>query len=393
MNSDQQYEAIMQVRRASGMNNKKAKLSAFPELKNMLRTTYSPYIQFGITPTEAWITDCGEEYFSQKTSLILECLADGTFSGNRARTEVKRHLKELTYNSGRLLIMIINKSFDFGLAAKSINDVFPGLVPVHAIQLAKKFEISKCRFPCHISPKLDGLRSVYKNGEFYSRQGHIFVGLSSLKLEMEDLMRQLAMPCQFDGELMVDGEHFNEISGQIRAFTEADNAHYYIFDIHSVNANQTSRLAFLDMLAMRFRYPHITFVPHTTVMSLDEVSTKYAEYLAEGYEGAIVKQESGMYQDSRTWDWMKLKNTMTEDCRVTSLFEGTGKYVGMAGGIVVDFNGVSVRVGSGLSDSQRMYWWNDPDEIIGRTAEIAFQEVTPDKSMRHPRLIKLRGDK
>lgn len=393
MESDKLYQAIVHVRQASGMNKKKAILGGFPEMKNMLRTTYSPYIQFGVTPTEAWITESGEEQFSEKTTWLLSALANGDMSGNRARAAIRAHLKELSYNSGRLLIMILNKTFDFGLAIKSINDVFPGLVPTHPIQLAKAFEQRKCRFPCFISPKLDGLRSVYKNGEFYSRQGHKFVGLSSLKLEMEDLMQQLAFPCQFDGELMVDGEHFNEISGKIRAFTEADNAHYYIFDSPSSEHPQHARLAFLDLLAARFRYPHITFVPHTTVTTMADISVKYAEYLAEGYEGAIVKQESGMYQDSRTWDWMKLKNTETADCRVTDIFEGEGKYVGMVGGLVVDFGGVAVRVGSGLSDKQRMYWWNDPEEIIGRVVEVAYQEKTPDGSMRHPRLKTLRGDK
>ena len=393
MESDKLYQAIIQIRRASGMNNKKAILGGFPEMKNMLRTTYSPYIQFGVTPTEAWITESGEEQFSEKTTWLLSALANGDLSGNRARAAIRAHLKELSYNSGRLLIMILNKTFDFGLAIKSINDVFPGLVPTHPIQLAKAFEQRKCKFPCFISPKLDGLRSVYKNGEFYSRQGHKFVGLSSLKLEMEDLMQQLAVPCQFDGELMVDGEHFNEISGKIRAFTEADNAHYYIFDSPNFEHPQHARLAFLDLLATRYRYLHITFVPHTTVTTMADISAKYAEYLAEGYEGAIVKQESGMYQDARTWNWMKLKNTETADCRVKDVFEGEGKYVGMVGGLVVDFGGVAVRVGSGLSDKQRMYWWNDPEEIIGRMVEIAYQEKTPDGSMRHPRFKTLRGDK
>lgn len=147
-----------------------------------------------------------------------------------------------------------------------------------------------------------------------------------------------------------DGEHFNEISGKIRAFTEADNAHYYIFDVPNMGTIQTARLAFLDIVAMGYKYPHITFVPHTTVISMSDISAKYAEYLAEGYEGAIVKQENGLYQNSRTWDWMKLKNTETADCRITDVFEGTGKYVGMVGGLIVDFNGVAVRVGSGLSD-------------------------------------------
>ena len=123
------------------------------------------------------------------------------------------------------------------------------------------------------------------------------------------------------------------------------------------------------------------------------INARYADYITEGYEGAIVKQENGLYLDSRTWDWMKLKNTETADCPVVDVFEGEGKYIGMAGGLVVNFNGKTVRVGSGLNDSQRMYWWDDKDEIIGRTVEVAFQEVTPDGSLRHPRLKGVRGDK
>lgn len=399
MDSDSLYQAILAIRRTQGSNAKKAVLSGFPAMRNMLRTTYSPFIQFGLTPSENWITECGEEQFSEKTSGLLQDLASGTLTGNRARNAVKAHLKDLTYDSGRLLLMILEKSFSFGLAIKSINEVFPGLVPTHPIQLAKPFEMRKCKFPCLISPKLDGLRAKFKGGTFYSRKGHKFVGLTALTENMRILIGQLRddLPpyseFEFDGELMVDGEHFNEISGQIRAFTEADNAHYYIFDVPCLQQPQWLRCAFLDRLALTRSFPNITFVPHTTVTSLDAIHLKYGEYQAQGYEGAIVKQEQGLYQDARTWDWMKLKSTETADCRVLDVFEGEGKYKGMVGGLVVNFNGKQVRVGSGLKDSQRMYWWDDQDEIIGRVVEVAYHEVTPDGSLRHPRFKCIRGDK
>ena len=396
MNSDRIYQAILQIRRASGINNKKAILSMFPEMKNMLRTTYSPFIRFNITVPESWITMPGEEQFSDKTTLLLHDLLTGHRTGNNAKAAIRAHLKELTYTSGLLLIMILNKSFNFGLGIKSINDVFPGLIPTHPIQLAKPFEHRKCQYPCFISPKLDGLRAKFKDGEFYSRQGHKFVGLTRLQENMQSMLQGLLggiEPVEFDGELMVDGEHFNEISGQIRAFTEADNAHYYIFDMPSHGGEQWKRLAALNALNGSFSLPSITFVLHTTVTSYADIERKYAEYIAEGYEGAIVKSENGLYQDARTWDWMKLKNTETADCRITGLFEGEGKYVGMAGGLIVDFNGKAVRVGSGLTDRQRMYWWSDQDDVIGRVAEVAYQEVTPDGSLRHPRFKTLRGDK
>jgi len=393
MGSDRMYGAVIAIRRMRGMNKKKEMLGCFPELKNILKTTYNPYMQFGLTPDESWLTGYGNEQFSQKTSVLLYKLANGDLTGTRARTAVRAHLRELTFHSGQLLIMILNKTLSFGLAAKSINDVFPGLIPTHPIQLAKPFELRKCKFPCFVSPKLDGLRSKFQENQFFSRAGHKFVGLSRLTDQMSHLIKQIGKDIEFDGELMVDGEHFNEISGKIRAFTEADDAHYHIFDVPSLAMPQYQRLAFLDLLATKHTLPNISFVPHRTVSSLEGINTHYADYLERGYEGAIVKQEMGYYQDNRTWDWMKLKGAEPADCTIIGLYEGKGKYVGMAGGLVVDYNGVEVRVGSGLTDKQRLFWWQDQEEIIGRVAEIVYHEETPAGSLRHPRFKKLRGDK
>ena len=393
MNSDQMADVISVIRSAQGTNKKKSILSAYPEMTNILRTTYSPFIHFNIAPQQSWITMNGDAVFSDSTVALLRGLAMGELSGRAARAAVKKHLNELTYKSAQLLMRVLGKTLDFGLAIKGINDVFPGCIPVHAIQLAKPFEPRRCQFPCYVSPKLDGLRVTYGDGVFRTRKGHVLVGLTELERQMTDLETRVPGPLFFDGELMVDGEHFNEISGQLRSFNETDKAHYHIFDLHNSSTPQWSRLGALDHLHAHVQYPNISFVPHTVVTSHDAIMEKYQEYLDRGYEGAIVKSENGLYQDSRTWDWMKLKTTTTEDCPVLGIFEGTGKYSGMVGGLIVRFGDVDVRVGSGLSDLQRASWMVDPDEIIGAIVEVAFQEVTQDGSMRHPRLKCVRGDK
>ena len=395
MSSDQYYQVIQQLRRTSGLNAKKAFLGQHPELKNILRTTYDPFTQFDLKVTENWQRNIGRDQFSSKTNRLLNALKNREVTGNRAKNAVRSHMDELTYESAQVLMLMLNKSLDIGLAAKSINEVFPGLIPTHDIQLAKAFDTLKCRFPCITSPKLDGLRAVYKNGQFYSRQGHIFRGLNALEQSMmliEETMDLVPQAGYFDGELMVDGEHFNEISGSIRSFKETDNAHYYIFDAPS-QLPLHKRIAFLHLIALANPVMNVTIVPHFTVTSLEDIMDYDAQFRDEGYEGSIVKQENAPYQNARTWDWMKIKSILTEDCIITGVFEGTGKYAGAAGGIIIDFNGVSVRVGSGLSDVQRFSWLDNPDDIIGRTAEVAFQEITPDGSMRHPRLVTLRGDK
>lgn len=402
MNSDEMYRVIEKIRKAKGTNVKKAILSGYPAMKQILKTTYDPFIQFGITPQPSWGIEYGEKVFTDITNSILNDLTEGVLSGTRASRVVKKHMNELTYESSNLLHGILSKNLKMGLATKSINEVFPNLIPEFPIQLANQFLLKKCSFPCLISPKLDGLRSKYIDDAFYSRKGHKFYGLTALEAEMikvKTRYRELFGDehVEFDGELMVDGANFNEISGKIRAFTEADNARYFIFDIPScASLPQYTRCSILDKLNIHFSgedsLNHVTFVRHSTMMNHQQIMEMYAHYIDEGYEGAMVKQDNGTYQNARTWDWMKLKNTETADCKIIGLFEGGGKYYGMCGGIIVEFGKNTVKVGSGLSDAQRMYWWNDPDEIIGRFAEVAYHEVTPDGSLRHPRFKGLRGD-
>ncbi len=396
MNSDQMYDAVQIIRNTRGLNAKKAVLSGFPELKNMLHTTYNPYMQFGLTPNTKWVTGVGTEHFSKKTAQLLTDLVNRRITGTRAKRAVTKHIQELSYKSAYLLILILNKSLDFGLGIKSINQVFPDLIPVHPLQLAHLYTPKKCKFPCYVSPKLDGLRSIYKWNTFFSRRGHVFRGLSYVQEEVRAILKLMPPDTVLDGELMVDGEHFDEISGQIRAFTEADNARYNIFDVPSLHDKPFfQRNQFLEHWDTQIgkEFSHITFITHTKVQDEESIHDKYEEYREYGFEGVMVKQAHSLYQSDRTYDWMKMKPTESVDCKIIGIFEGDGKYMGMAGGVIVDFNGVPVRVGSGLSDSQRAFWYQDPDEIIGRTAEILYQNVTPAGSLRHPRLKGLRGDK
>ena len=38
-----------------------------------------------------------------------------------------------------------------------------------------------------------------------------------------------------------------------------------------------------------------------------------------------------------------------------------------------------MNVGSGFTDEERRYYWDNQDEIIGRVIEVKFKEITVDK--------------
>ena len=112
-----------------------------------------------------------------------------------------------------------------------------------------------------------------------------------------------------------------------------------------------------------------------------------------GFEGAVIKPFDYDYVGSRSYRWMKMKNELSADVKVVAVEEGTGKYIGQMGKIVVDFNGVKVKVGTGFSDAERELYYTQPNLVISKMTEILYMEKTPDGSMRHPRFLRLRPDK
>ena len=62
-----------------------------------------------------------------------------------------------------------------------------------------------------------------------------------------------------------------------------------------------------------------------------------------------------------------------------------------------NYKGNKLKVGSGFSDEQRNYYWNNPNEIIGKTVTIKYKEETKNKnggeSLQFPVWVTTRFDK
>jgi len=254
--------------------------------------------------------------------------------------------------------------------------------------LAKKLDEKKLSFPCLVSPKLDGIRAQYYKGEFYTRNQNSVRGLSHLKKTLSKLPDGV----HFDGELMVPGIPFQKSSGLIRSFNEVPECHYYIFDMPYYEGFQLERLDIVNFWAGGEILDQIKVVNHDVVKSKAEIFDKYREYREQGFEGAMVKQLHGRYENKRSIAWMKMKEVETYDVVCVGYFEGLGRLTGTLGGIIIELDGVKIRVGGGFSDADRDHIWHNRDKYRGTVCEIAGQERTPDGSLRHPRFITWRTD-
>ena len=383
MDSNQAFEVIKLVRSHSG-NGKQVALRQYPEIQPYLLAAYDPYKRY-YTTVPAYAKGLGSAEFDSTTWSQLEQLHNRTLSGHDAANTCYRIVSLMTEKSAELFKMILNKDLRMGMGAKTINKVFPGLIPTHDIMLAKLFDKTRVKFPCFGSPKIDGVRAVFKFGKFHSRRGHIYPGLRTLEEQLKPITAHL------DGELTVPGMTFQVGSGMIRQDTRTNTAQFNLFELPDMDDPFVTRLTM--MKDMHLFGPNIVAVPHIVLNSLDEVMGYYADCRKIGYEGAVIKPYNYQYKGTRSYDWMKMKAIETVDLIVTGIYEGKGKYVGAMGGLIVDFHGQSGRVGGGFTDSQRRYFWDQPTEAIGRTIEILYMETTDDGNLRHSRFVRFRDDK
>ena len=95
-------------------------------------------------------------------------------------------------------------------------------------------------------------------------------------------------------------------------------------------------------------------------------------------EGVIVK-----YRDSVD-EWFKVKANDTLDVRVTRCIEGTGKFAGSLGAMVVEGpTGVESEIGSfQLTNEQRRWIWEHRDVLTGQIAEVRALTVNESGAIR-----------
>lgn len=118
--------------------------------------------------------------------------------------------------------------------------------------------------------------------------------------------------------------------------------------------------------------------------------SKDIDYLAlaihEKIEGFVFKSCS--YAPDRMY---KVKPVLTSDLIISGFIDGKGKYANKVGAIkCIDGEGKEVCTVSGMTDKIR-FSLCAADE--GRVVEVAYQKVTRDKRLRHPRFKRFRDDK
>lgn len=296
---------------------------------------------------------------------------------------------------------IITKKFRLGCDKKVVNSVIPRLIPSWDVQQA--FPMSDANIPKKnewfaLSQKLNGNNAGYYKGKLISRQGKAFSGLDHI---IEDIKK---IPDYdnyfFNGELirkniddLPDNDNFQLGTGIINS-DDSDKSciQFVIYEMIPVEEFEKGESKYkYKERKQKYLIPLSETILEKELESLKVVPFVYEgtdisvivsllnEANEKGWEGLMLNKNT-IWKNKRNNGILKVKSFKHADILCTDVVEGDGKYKGTLGLIKCDYKGYELGVGSGFTDSQRNFFWNNPDEIVGKIVQIKYKGETQNKN-------------
>jgi len=275
--------------------------------------------------------------------------------------------------------------------SQPLRKVFP--------MLANKYEpnVSKKRgggivFPCFVQPKLDGLRCVIYlvDGKpvYQSRTGGVFAVLQHLDSSiMQVLSRHPTMV--LDGELYTEQIPFEELAGIIKKKTLNDQdkqrikyIQYHIYDLIIPNMPFRERLSTLQQIipssiSIQEANMDIVQVPTYLANTPTDFREKFSEYVAKGYEGIMLRNTEGLYQENyRSNDLMKYKEFFEGEYLIVDFKEATGRDAGTVIWECETPEGRKFSVRPRGTYEARREWFCNAKSFVGKQLTVIYQELS-----------------
>ncbi|MCC0645401.1 hypothetical protein KGF41_14135 [Clostridioides sp. ZZV14-6150] len=313
-----------------------------------------------------------------------------------------------------MIVGLATKSIKIGVTSKTVNKIMPALIEEFNIMKAKNYKENKESVigkEFILTTKLDGIRIIViknKNSiDIFSKQGKIVKGLVDIEQEFKKLPMGV-----YDGELLAEGiyenseERFKETLRRYSKKGIKNGLEMYCYDyiqnIDSFDIGKDETLCYLrkDNLESilekcSFKTKFIKYLePLYQGKDIEMINKHWNDAIANKEEGIMINLADAPYECKRVKYLLKAKEFYTCDIKCIAIEEGEGKYKGLLGNIICDYKGYRLGVGSGFTDEQRKYYFNNQDKIINNVVEIKFFEETNNEkeelSLRFPTFLRVR---
>lgn len=375
-------------------------------LKDIFRLTYDNSYNFYIKklPTDLACVGSKDLPWAFDQLSVLYTRAKTGHAGIAHLTYV---LNSLTEDDAEVICRIISRDLACGCATTIPNKVWDNLIPDLPIMLAQPMKdkfIAKIKYPAVAQLKADGARCISvisEDVQLFSRNYKGFSGLDDICDFLVQLRTDLGR-FVLDGELVcvdhlgkalprkTSNGIINKASKGTISKAEAASVRYKVWDVIPYDdyfiegIHKTPYLSrYEDLVAALSRYKSVLVFPIESfiVNNLEDAKTIFQKYVTDGEEGIILKNIDAPWENKRSNNQVKFKVEIMSDFIVDELIEGQGKYVGMLGALSVSTRcgKLKTNVGSGFNDEDRQYYWEHPEEIVGKVVEVKHNGVIQSK--------------
>ena len=450
-------EIVKELRADTSLNYKKeilARYSDYEPFKEFLIRVYNPRINYYMRKIPDVISYGMKEQDLSELRDVLNVLSGRMATGADAINYVRNFLLEANQTIRELFELAIGRDIRAGVGVGIINEVYKDLIEeIPYCRCGKLDEKALERFDSIpdgflAQAKLDGVFNyIIKEGNevymltragtswssdslkedmikcsdgVYIGEGLIYKegkpldrktgnGLINKFIKRESTLESLYVKIDavLNSDRYLTGKNlkiYNEIKQKEQEFAEIDkNLHFVIWDSLTLGefreglSTRPYTERFGEAIKATFMTAKLKPVPSFRVYSVKEAQAIADEYISEGGEGAIIKKLDTVWKDGTSKDMVKIKAVLDADLLCVDVEEGSGKYKGKVGALVLEtFCGkLRVKVGTGLTDLDRAKPF---DYYIGKVIEIQYNEFIKSKSKNTdslflPRFVEVREDK
>ena len=438
---------IKELRQDSSLNYKKdilRKYSDYVPFQKFLVYVYNPRVNYFMKNLPNVLSYGQTEQNISEMYSLLEQLKQREITGNQAQEVVREYLLNTNQVIRELFELVIGRDIRAGVGVGIINEVYKGLIEeIPYCRCSKLDEKTLERFDTMpegflTQAKLDGQFSyIIKEDDIVymlTRAGTVWTS-ESLKEDMvkcpdgvyigEALIYREGRPLDrktgnglinkfIKRETTLESlqeklnkgnpKSLKELETKRLEFAEIDKAlHFVIWDSLTLEefeeglSTRPYTERFGEAIKATFMTSKLKPVPSYRVYSMKEAQAIADEFILEGGEGAIVKKLDTIWKDGTSKDMLKIKAVLDADLVCVDVEEGSGKYKGKVGALVLETScgRLRVKVGTGLNDLDRAKPF---DYYIGKVIEIQYNEFIKSKSKSTdslflPRFVEVREDK
>lgn len=420
------FAKLQEIREESSLNKKQDILKKYEndeEFRSMLKFLLDTSIVTGISEKKYYreITPANHGVQSETLLGVLEYLKSHN-TGTDKDIATVRYIGYSLYGYERdnqednsFYKGIVTKNLPLGIDAKTVNKVWDNFIPTWDVMLAKKFfdkpSLVDGKRDFTITEKADGFRciAIFEKNDginpcvrLVSRQGKIYEGCTQI---IGDI-RKLPKSCVLDGEILIENRQRIESKLQYKETSKIVSSKnpdkrgicFNVFDYLEIDEFNSKKCATpyserrkkLEETVGRANLSYVIVMPAIyTGNYTEKVYELLGKARERNEEGIMINFNDAPYEFKRTNNLLKVKVMSDMDLVITGFEEGENKYTGTLGAILAEYGEIKCRIGSGYSDEERLTIWNDRKNLVGRTVEVQYFEVTQNtttmqKSLRFP---------